>query len=68
MQTPPNTANNHHQLINSRYEVIKSLGKGSFGEVFLAQDTQMPLQQNEIYGLTSSSSKMVQLFLVLKNA
>ncbi|QJB24414.1 hypothetical protein [Limnospira fusiformis] len=47
MQTP---LNNQHQLINGRYQVIKSLGTGSFGEVFLAQDTQMPLQQNEIYG------------------
>ncbi|AMW27897.1 protein kinase domain-containing protein [Arthrospira platensis] len=45
MQTP---LNNQHQLINSRYQVIKSLGTGSFGEVFLAQDTQMPLQQNYV--------------------
>ncbi|MBO0351045.1 hypothetical protein J0895_18615 [Phormidium pseudopriestleyi FRX01] len=54
-------------LLNNRYKVIKSLGSGSFGEAFLAEDTQMPLQQNEIYGLISSFCKMVQLFLVLKN-
>ncbi|MDY7054507.1 protein kinase domain-containing protein [Limnospira fusiformis] len=45
MQTP---LNNQHQLINGRYQVIKSLGTGSFGEVFLAQDTQMPLQQHYV--------------------
>jgi len=33
-------------LLNNRYKVIKSLGSGSFGEAFLAEDTQMPLQQH----------------------
>ncbi|CDM93918.1 MULTISPECIES: protein kinase domain-containing protein [Limnospira] len=45
MQTP---LNNQHQLINGRYQVIQSLGTGSFGKVFLAQDTQMPLQQHYV--------------------
>ncbi|WP_375339003.1 protein kinase [Ancylothrix sp. D3o] len=33
-------------LLNNRYKVIKPLGSGGFGEAFLAEDTQMPLQQN----------------------
>jgi serine/threonine-protein kinase len=33
-------------LLNHRYKVIISLGIGGFGEAFLAEDTQMPLQQN----------------------
>ncbi len=29
-------------LLNQRYEVLKPLGSGGFGETFLARDTQMP--------------------------
>ncbi|NCO76660.1 MAG: hypothetical protein GW856_15730, partial [Cyanobacteria bacterium] len=29
-------------IIVGRYEVIKSIGSGGFGETFLAKDTQMP--------------------------
>jgi serine/threonine-protein kinase len=29
-------------LLNNRYQVIKVLGSGGFGETFLAEDTQMP--------------------------
>ena len=29
-------------LLNNRYQVLKSIGSGGFGETFLAQDTQMP--------------------------
>lgn len=29
-------------LLNNRYQIIKTLGSGGFGETFLAEDTQMP--------------------------
>lgn len=29
-------------LLNNRYQVLKTLGSGGFGETFLAEDTQMP--------------------------
>jgi serine/threonine-protein kinase len=29
-------------LLNNRYNVIRSLGSGGFGETFIAEDTQMP--------------------------
>jgi serine/threonine-protein kinase len=30
------------QLLQSRYQVIRALGKGAFGQTYLAQDTQYP--------------------------
>ncbi|MEM6867519.1 MAG: protein kinase [Cyanobacteria bacterium P01_C01_bin.121] len=32
-------------LINNRYQVIRSLGEGGFGQAYLATDTQMPSQR-----------------------
>jgi serine/threonine protein kinase, bacterial len=33
------------KLLNNRYQVIRTLGSGGFGETFLAEDTQMPSQR-----------------------
>jgi serine/threonine-protein kinase len=30
------------QLLNNRYQIIKALGAGGFGDTYLAEDTQMP--------------------------
>ncbi|MGY6530202.1 MAG: protein kinase domain-containing protein [Cyanobacterium sp.] len=30
------------EIINGRYEIMDTLGKGGFGETFIAKDTQMP--------------------------
>ena len=32
-------------LLLNRYEIVKSLGSGGFGETFLAKDTQIPSQR-----------------------
>ena len=32
-------------LFNNRYQIIRTLGSGGFGETFLAEDTQMPSQR-----------------------
>jgi serine/threonine-protein kinase len=34
-----------NNLLNNRYKILKSLGRGGFGETFLAIDTQMPSQR-----------------------
>ena len=33
-------------LLNNRYQIIETLGRGSFGETFLAKDTHMPSARN----------------------
>lgn len=33
------------KLLNNRYEVIRTLGRGGFGETFLAKDTHLPSQR-----------------------
>jgi serine/threonine protein kinase, bacterial len=33
------------KVLNNRYQVIRTLGSGGFGETFLAEDTQMPSQR-----------------------
>ncbi|MEL7241736.1 MAG: YARHG domain-containing protein [Cyanobacteria bacterium J06573_2] len=32
-------------LLNNRYQIIRTLGSGGFGDTFLAEDTQMPSQR-----------------------
>jgi serine/threonine protein kinase, bacterial len=37
-----NTLNETKMLLNNRYEIVKTLGSGGFGETFLAKDSEMP--------------------------
>ncbi|NJN63301.1 MAG: serine/threonine protein kinase, partial [Coleofasciculaceae cyanobacterium RL_1_1] len=52
------------ELLDNRYNVLSSLGRGGFGETFLAEDTQMPSRRRcVIKQLRSSTDKpeIVQL-------
>jgi serine/threonine-protein kinase len=52
------------ELLDNRYNVLSSLGRGGFGETFLAEDTQMPSRRRcVIKQLRSSTDKpeLVQL-------
>ncbi|MEO1791978.1 MAG: protein kinase [Cyanobacteria bacterium J06629_19] len=46
-------------LINNRYQVIRSLGEGGFGQAYLAEDTQMPSKRQcvikQLKPITSST-------------
>ncbi len=37
--------NNSQTLLNNRYQIIQSLGRGGFGETFLAVDTHLPSER-----------------------
>ena len=50
-------------LINGRYQIIKTLGQGGFGDTFLVKDTQLPSQRQcvlKALKVQATSPQMVQ--------
>ncbi|MFS8118399.1 MAG: protein kinase domain-containing protein, partial [Microcoleus sp.] len=53
-------------LLNNRYQVLKSIGSGGFGETFLAEDTQMPSGRRCVVKKLHPVSHHPQLYPLIK--
>lgn len=53
-------------LLNNRYQVLKSIGSGGFGETFLAEDTQMPSGRRCVVKKLHPVSHHQQLYPLIK--
>ncbi|MCC3408036.1 MAG: protein kinase [Microcoleus sp. PH2017_10_PVI_O_A] len=53
-------------LLNNRYQVLKSIGSGGFGETFIAEDTQMPSGRRCVVKKLHPVSHHPQLYPLIK--
>jgi serine/threonine protein kinase, bacterial len=53
-------------LLNDRYQVIRTLGGGGFGETFLAEDTQMPSQRRCVVKLLRPIQNNPQIYQLVQ--
>lgn len=53
-------------LLNSRYQVIRTLASGGFGETFLAEDTQMPSNRHCVIKLLKPIQNNPQIYQLVQ--
>ncbi|MEA5596674.1 protein kinase domain-containing protein [Rivularia sp. UHCC 0363] len=53
-------------LLNNRYQVIRTLGSGGFGDTFLAEDTQMPSQRRCVIKLLKPIENNPQIYQLVQ--
>ncbi len=54
-------------LLNNRYQVLKSIGSGGFGETFIAEDTQMPSGRRCVVKKLHPVSHHPQIYPLIKD-